>query len=833
MSKITTPLEHFGFTPGADGELARWDKIVEYFYLLEKQSDRISVTDMGPSTEGNPFLKVIITSPENHKNLEEIRQTSMKLSDPRGLSQQEIDELVKKGKAVSVQSMSLHATEVGGTQMAINLAYDLVAKDTDEILNILDNVVFVMVPCFNPDGEIMVTDWYYKTKGTAFEGSNYPSLYHKYTGHDNNRDAFAQNIVESRYMGQIIFHEWMPQSYQDHHHMGSYGARIQIAPYKNPLRQYVDPLTWRELNWYGANMAYQMDENGLDGVSSGAQYPGWGHYGYHWITNSHNIAGMLTESASAKLATPKYIDPTQLKGDGDIVQPEYEAQTNFPSPWPGGWWHLGDIVARQYMAAYALLDTMARNKDAILKNMAQKALNQTRRGEESAEYAFIIPAKQHDQGEVKHLIWILRQQNVEVKKAVEPFEVGCGVTYPAGTYVVFLAQPKMGVVMNLLGKTRYPDNQWTRDKTGALTAFDSATDTVCEYMNVAAIPAMCKFEGKFETVCGRGDCESFEVIPGSKYVLSAKENSVFKTVNMLIKEGFKVYRIDTCPWHDFYVEGDGDKIAAILEKAPTIHRVVDKAYDKMTEVKPLKVAMYQRYYNGNADEGWTRLILENTLFDYTTVMDKDILNGLDGFDVLILPSDSEGFIVGPKTCPNDPMMSRMMQYIGAQPDEYMSGIGKEGAQKILEFVEKGGRLLAFNQSCDFAINYLHLGVKNIVAGLRAKEINTKGSTLSAVVDNTAQVCYGMPEKTYVFHWNGPSFEVSDMFNADNYKIVMKYADKEVLRSGLLTGEKYVAGKGAVVTCKKGQGEVVLYGFAPQNRAQTTGTFKLLFNMLYR
>ena len=87
-------------------------EIVEYFYLLEKQSDRISVTDMGPSTEGNPFLKVIITSPENHKNLEEIRQTSMKLSDPRGLSQQEIDELVKKGKAVSVQSMSLHATEV-------------------------------------------------------------------------------------------------------------------------------------------------------------------------------------------------------------------------------------------------------------------------------------------------------------------------------------------------------------------------------------------------------------------------------------------------------------------------------------------------------------------------------------------------------------------------------------------------------------------------------------------------------------------------------------------------------------------------------------------------
>ena len=830
MRKITTPEEHFGFKPGADYELARWDKIVEYFYLLETQSDRITVTDMGPSTEGNPFLKVIITSPENHQNLEEIRQTSMRLADPRGLSEEEIDALVSRGKAVSVQSMSLHATEVGGTQMAINLAYDLVAGDTEEIHNILDNVVFVMVPCFNPDGQIMVTDWYYQTKGTEYEGSNYPKLYQLYTGHDNNRDAFCQNLAESRYMGQILFHEWMPQSYQDHHHMGSYGARIQIAPYKNPVRPHVDPLVWRELNWYGANMAYQMDENGLDGVSSGAQYPGWGHYGYHWITNSHNIAGMLTESASAKLATPKYIDPTQLKGDGDLVQPAYEQQTNFPSPWPGGWWRLGDIVARQYTAAYALLDTMARNKDAVLKNMARKALNQTKRGAESAEYAYIIPADQHDRGEVRHLIALLRQQNIEVHKAAEPFAAGAAV-YPAGTYVVFLGQPKMGVIRNLLGQTRYPDNQWTRDASGAFTAFDSATDTVCEYMNVRAIPAGQKLEGKFEVVTGC--CGTDEILTGDKYVLSAKENSAFKTVNLLMQAGFKVWRIDTCPWHDFYVEGDGEKIREILGKAPTVHRIVDKPYAQMTEVKPLRVAMYQRYYSGNADEGWTRMILENNAFAYKTVMDEDILHHLDEYDVLILPSDSEGFILGPANCPNDPVMQRMMQWVGPQPEEYRSGIGLEGARKIAEFVEKGGRLLAFNKSCDFAIKHLGLGVRNIVAGVPAKQFNTHGSTLHAVVDKTQQVCYGMPDETLVFHWDGPSFEIADMFNADKYRIAVKYADKNVLQSGLLTGESYVAGKGALVTCQKGAGEVVLYGFGPQNRAQTTGTYKLLFNMLYR
>ena len=319
---------------------------------------------------------------------------------------------------------------------------------------------------------------------------------------------------------------------------------------------------------------------------------------------------------------------------------------------------------------------------------------------------------------------------------------------------------------------------------------------------------------------------------GSHVVISAKENSAFKTVNLLLKEGFKVYRIDTCPWHDFYVEGDEDKIAAILEKAPTIHRLVDKAFDKMTEVKPLKVAMYQRYYTGNADEGWTRLILENSCFEYTTVHDKDIQNGLEGFDVLILPSDGEGFILGPKYA-NDPRTKMMMQWVGPQPEEYCSGIGPDGAKKIKEFAEKGGRVLAFNYASDFAIKYLELGVKNIVGGVPTLQFNDHGSTLRTVVDKTQQVCWGMPDKTLIFHWNGPVFAVTDTFHADDYKVAMRFADTKVLRSGLLVGEKLIAGQACVVTCKKGEGEVVLYGFGPQNRAQTTGTFKLVFNMLYR
>ncbi|MEM3056895.1 MAG: M14 family zinc carboxypeptidase, partial [Candidatus Bathyarchaeia archaeon] len=234
LGKVTPPEEFFGFRLGSDGKIARWDRIVEYFRLLERQSEEIKVIDMGPSTEGNPFLLVIISSANNLMNLERLRQINLRLSDPRGVSEEEAERLIKEGRAVICQSMSLHATEIGGTQMAPELAYDLLTRDDEETRRIKENVIFLMVPCFNPDGQIMVTDWYNKWLGTEYEGCDLPWLYHKYVGHDNNRDAFMTNMIESRYMAQILFRDWIPQAYQDHHHMGSYGARLYVAPYCEP-----------------------------------------------------------------------------------------------------------------------------------------------------------------------------------------------------------------------------------------------------------------------------------------------------------------------------------------------------------------------------------------------------------------------------------------------------------------------------------------------------------------------------------------------------------------------------------------------------------------------
>ncbi|MFQ5792082.1 MAG: M14 family zinc carboxypeptidase, partial [Acidobacteriota bacterium] len=153
LNDVTPPEKFFGFQLGSDKKLARWDTIVEYYELLEKESDRIQVIDMGPSTEGNPYLLAIISSPDNMAHLERLRELNLRIQDPR-VPETDIKRLIGEGKAVVSQSFGLHATEVGGAQTAPELTYDLLTRDDEETLRILDNTILLLFPCFNPDGQI-------------------------------------------------------------------------------------------------------------------------------------------------------------------------------------------------------------------------------------------------------------------------------------------------------------------------------------------------------------------------------------------------------------------------------------------------------------------------------------------------------------------------------------------------------------------------------------------------------------------------------------------------------------------------------------------------------
>ncbi len=201
-NNIPSPEAFFGHKMGEDRKLERWDRVVEYFNELAKLPC-VKVTELGKSTEGNPLLLAVITAPENMKRLDRIKEMSQRIAHPRGATQKEIEGIIAEGKAVVSMTMSIHATEVGGTQMSPELVYEIATKPEYE--EIRRNVVLLLFPCFNPDGQIMVTDWYNKYLGTEYEGTSPPWLYHKYTGHDNNRDAINLSMVESQMVARVMY----------------------------------------------------------------------------------------------------------------------------------------------------------------------------------------------------------------------------------------------------------------------------------------------------------------------------------------------------------------------------------------------------------------------------------------------------------------------------------------------------------------------------------------------------------------------------------------------------------------------------------------------------
>lgn len=835
---IPKPEEFFGFRMGADRKLARWDKLVEYYKALDKESDRIKIKELGKSTEGNPFILAIISSPRNLRNLEEIKKIGPKLAFSEEISDEELDEIVENGKAVIAMGMSIHASEVGGTQMAPEIAYELATAQDPEITKILDNVVLLLIPCVNPDGNIMVVDHYNKWLGTEYEGCPLPWLYHKYVGHDNNRDLPLQNMVETKMMAELLFEEWYPLAYIDYHHYGSFGGRYYIPPFVNPADPNVDPLIWTEQQLYGGAMMVKLEQNGNIGVENSAGFTAEFNSTYTRICGWHGICGMLTESASAKLATPIYIHYHQLQ-PARRGRPEYRAHVNFPHPWKGGWWRLRDIVEQQKVSAFAALEVASKYRKSLIKNMRMKATRGMQLGETKSPYAIILPPNQHDPLTSLKLLHALRKLGVKVHRALEDFKVDGG-TYPEGSHIIYTGQITRPYILSTLRKIIYHDSPWAWNNKGApISTQDIVGYNLMELMGLKAIEASDPFE--VEDV----ELEEIDFPEGSikgasenGYILDENLNDSYKAVNSLISDGYKVHRIiqdGEVPRGTFYIpseEGLKTELKSIAEKHHLwFEGKNSKPSQQMGELKRKRVAIYQRYYGGNIDEGWTRWLLEEYGFDITPIIDEEVRSELKDYDVLILPSDPVPVITGKDLEEYFEEQYQGMRPLPKFPPEYKSGIGEEGVDKIKEFVESGGRLILLNEASKFAIEELELPLINVLEDLKPDEFFCPGSTLDVNYNPDSDLTIGMKKETPILHWGGPAFSVKPVENSQDYKVCARFPDEEILRSGWLIGEEYLKRKAAMIDVKSGEGKITIYAFRPQFRAQTHGTFKLLFNAL--
>ena len=591
-------------------------------------------------------------------------------------------------------------------------------------------------------------------------------------------------------------------------------------------------------------MALKESENGYTGAINNAIYSGWGHFGFHWITFFHNIVGMLTESASAKLATPMYILPEQLSG-GARNLPKYEEETIFPDPWPGGWWHLRQIVDMQKTSAWATMDIAAKNRETVLWNAYQKAAHQTERGAAMTANTYVIPKNQLDPITVNLMIQKLLVQGIDIEKANKPFTTADGSMYDTGTFVISLAQPKMGLIKNLLDRNFFPDNDWTRDKNGdPIRPYDLSTDAINEMMGVRVdhLAGPLNVEAKLIT---SAPLPAGQLTPGKPgYTLSTKLDAAFLAVNQLQAKGIKVSRIATAAPGltpgDFLVTGgsEADMKAIATATGVDFNAVASVPTTGIHAIKRLRIGLYQRYGGGNVDEGWTRWLLEHFNFDSTNLFDPELKKGdLNAkFDVMLFPDDSTAMLTG-ETAPA--AAGRGGGGGGgegggreATPPEYRTGFGEQGVTALKDFVQKGGTIVTLGQASNFAIDKLGVRARNVLAGVSPKQFWCPGSTLHIDVDNSSPLAYGMPKEALALYLSGdPVFQILSNDANQKYTSIVTYGKRDILESGWLVGETNITGKSAMIAAQMGKGKVILVGFRTQHRAQTYGTFKLLFNSL--
>jgi hypothetical protein len=839
---LQSPEQFLGFEVGADNKLVRWDKIVDYMKLAAANSDRVRFRELGKTSDNNPFIALEISSPDTLKNLDRYKQLERKLYFQGGApSDAERDEIFKQGKLVLLITCSIHATEIGASQMSVELVHHLATSDAPDVKKILDNVIFVLVPSLNPDGQIMVTDWFNKNVGTEYANSPIPYLYHPYVGHDNNRDMYMFTQKESRHTANLLWHDWFPSVWLDEHQMGSNAARIFVMPATDPINANVHPLIYRWNGILGQSQAAALEAAGKEGIIYNSTYTNFWEGAMAWSGWWHNQIGLLTEVASARVAAP--IDQTRAvpgrpapaasgggRGEmrfdsGPIPAPtDITPRTEYPRPWMGGHWTLRDIVDYEMIATMALLETAADRRETIMRQIYEVNRQTIEDGRKNNPSAILVPVEhQQDAREAAHLVEKLNMGGVEIYRADAAFEAD-GKKYGAGTFVIPMTQVFARYAKDMLEKQTYPEVR--RSPTSApeppydVTAWSLGlllgVDTV---FLKDALPAlkMTKADGmpKFA-----GDVTG----SGTRFGFDYKGADTAIAINRLLKDGA-------------HLGFDGPSHVVATSVSRTRMESVAREFGlnvKASEVRSTKaevrsdvafhaprVAMYQPWTGGNMDEGWTRWVLEQYEFNLTSIHNADIRAGnlRQKFDTIIIADqDPRGIVEGFDASQIRP--------------EYRGGVGEAGVENLKRFVADGGTLVTMGNACDLAIERLPIPVRNLKKGLTRDQHFAPGAILKLEVDTHHPIGYGVAADTYGFYINSPFFQLTEGFNSQRSSVVARYPNTNVIASGWLKGEELMAGRAAVVSIDMNPGKVVLFGLRPQHRAQTHATFPLLFNTLY-
>ncbi len=864
-TRTLPPDQFFGFHIGADGELARYPKIVEYLQHLSKTTDRVKYQEVGKTTMGHPYVLATISAPANLAKLDRLVEINRRLADPRGLSAAEAKQLAQEGRAFYFIYGSIHSTEVGNTQALIEVAHRLATDSSPDVRQILDNVVVLLVPSQNPDGQYLVLDHWYKTKGTPFNRI-YPDLYHKYVGHDDNRDWFMFTQKETR-LALEIQNKYKPIITHDMHQMGSAGARIFVPPFDDPHDPNVHPIVAQGIMTVGQAMASALVAEGKGGVEFLSRYDLWTPARQYMVY--HGQPRILTEIASVNLADPL------VNANGEPMGPQ-DARWNFPLPYRKSEWRLRDIVDYADTVAFAGMSYVAKYRTEWLENFYTIHADWVNRT--APPYAFVVPAGQRDPFETREMLDILRLGDVEIHKATGSFRAG-GKQYAEGSWVIKLAQPSGAFAKTMLERQNYPDlRQFPGGPPKA--PYDVTGHTLWMLMGVT----VDQIEQPFEAPLAAWTAEPVKAAPvtspGWAYAIGPESNVGYLMAARLQAAHVPVYRAAAAfdangrafapgTW---LVPPTGDA-ARIVSEIAAIGGITPAALAKAPAVdayrlKPdTRVGLWRAA--NNMPGGWMKWLFEQYQINFHEVASTEVADLAAQYDTIVLPDGTSrnSIVRGLDPQRNGPEWT------------WAYGVGEEGWKSLADWVRNGGTLVAVGSAVDTARELLDLPIERALpapagrggrggapaapggrgtaaddptrvlrdafaspaqldAALRQRVIDPTslfycpGSLLENEFNIAHPIAFGMPKAWPVFFESDQAWRLRPGFDIQAEVVARYPKDGPILQSGWLLGEDLLRDQANVIAFRVGKGYVVTLGSQVDFRAQPRATFKLLFNAIF-
>ncbi|HKP68177.1 MAG TPA: M14 metallopeptidase family protein [Pyrinomonadaceae bacterium] len=771
-AQVPAPKDTLGFTPGDDRKLASWASIVDYFKKLDAASDRVMFDEIGKTTMGAPFVYATISSAENLKNLEKYKEINAKLADPRklgatnlSLSDKKARDLVAQGKTIVLITCGIHSTEVGSTLSSMLIAHQLASSTHADIKKILDNTIILLVPSLNPDGVDIVKNWYDKTLGTPYEGTDPPELYHKYVGHDNNRDWYAFTQVETQLTVDKIHNVWHPQIVHDIHQQGARGSRLFLPPYMQPVEPNVPKQIVEGYTELGNYMAKTLRTIGYQGITTNSTYDAWtparaySHY--------HGGVRILSETASAKIATPITVKFDELRVPSDDGYDPKVESANFGPLWKGGEWKLSNITDYMTTAAFALMNHAADNREKWLSRFYEIGKDAVRPRKLGELQAYIIDPK--DNGKYWEVFSKLRRAGVEITN-VGSFEVD-GQTYPNFTPVILASQPYFGFASALLDLQLYPHLLDTHGN--PIPPYDVTAHNLALLQGLTRIRTM-RTAFKFPvapspSTSGSGSGRGYGTTrEPDVYLYKSHQASMDEGWTRWILERYG-YEVSDAMGQAFKFRNAG---SVELQSASLSARTI--IFPDQSPASILngyaKGSMPDEYVGGVGKEG-----VEN--------LKKFVENG----GTLVFLNRSSSFAIEQFKLPVKDVTAGV-----ARKDFYIPGsilrTELDTTHPIARTMPKES-IAWFENSPAFEL-------------LPVSTNSTDGNPQSAIRNPQSKVIASYPKDP-----------------------------KQILLSGWALGAERIAGKAALVEFTIGKGKIILFGFRPQYRGQSLATFPLLFNAI--